>query len=400
MQPDALGEAPTRVTPEMQSQFDAQAAGIRAAELGTVARADEELSAIDRGLKQRGLPVETRAELTRLRAQTVAAREQLAQREAAPAAAAAPVAAVAAEEPPPGPVVAAMTRSAGVAPPEDENVFQQAYADPRQITADQKHLEREYSLRRQAVVEAAVSTMTNLDMTYRASREELVAQYDEQIQAGRGLAARATRNQIIKLDEDYRTARTVTETGARNELLDLDSRHDTLRRALIGQAAVAQLVVGRNPTAAAQVVSYMSGSPVQFRLTSDGKVDMLLPQADGSFAVRGTYSIPDIADMVRSWSDQQYLAAKAEMQRAIAIKVSEQEAQMIRELAKARVETQGRLQEITLQGQQFKAQADGTGRMILYTPDRTRAYVLVDREMTVDGKPVTTSVLQPIPVPR
>jgi hypothetical protein len=405
MPPNALGAAPTRVTPEMQARFNAQTAGIWATELRTVARADEELSAIDRGLKQQGLSVENRAYLTRLRAETAAARELLAQRGAAPAAAAPVAAATAAEaapaEPAPGPVATVLQPAAGVTTPEKDILPSQVYAvDPSRITFDQRFLNQSYEQQRQITTDDAVSTLTNLDMTYNAERETLVAQYNAQIQAGRSPAAMTTRSQIIKLDEDYRTARTRTETGARSELLEQDRKYELGRLSLASVAAAAQLEYQREPAGAAQLLSYIFQQPMKLQMRSDGNIDMLLPQRDGAFAVRGTFSQAQVIDMLRSAADQVYRAAKAETQREVAVKVTEQEAQMIRELAKAQVETQGRLQEITLRGQQFEAQADGTGRMILYTPDRTRAYVLVDREMTVNGRPVTTPVLQPIPVPR
>jgi hypothetical protein len=403
MPPNALGETPTRVTPEMQAQFDAQTAGIWATELGTVARADEELSAIDRGLKQQGLPVETRAYLTRLRAETAAARELLAQRGAAPAAAA-PVAATAAEaapaEPAPGPVAQVLQPTAGVTTPEEDILPSQVYAvDPSRITFDQRFLNQSYEQQRQITTDAAVSTLTNLDMTYNAERETLVAQYNAQIQAGRSPAAMATRSQIIALDAKYREARTLAETGARSELLEQDRKYELGRLSLASVAAAAQLEYQREPAGAAQLLSYIFQQPMKLQMRNDGNIDMLLPQRDGAFAVRGTFSQAQVIDMLRSAADQVYREAKAATQREVAVKVTEQQAQMIRELAKARVETQGSLQEITLRGQQFEAQADGNGGVILYTPDGSRAGRLVERQTTVDGISSSTFVLQPIQMP-
>jgi len=79
--------------------------------------------------------------------------------------------------------------------------------------------------------------------------------------------------------------------------------------------------------------------------------------------------------------------------------VTKQEAQMIRELAVERQRGVNKRQEITLQGQQFTGQADGTGGVILYTPDGSRAGRLVERQTTVDGLPVSTFVLQPMQMP-
>jgi soluble lytic murein transglycosylase-like protein len=317
---------------------------------------------------------------------------------ATPAAAAAAEAAPA--EPAPGPVAQVLQPTAGVTTPEEDILPSQVYAvDPSRITFDQRFLNQSYEQQRQITTDAAVSTLTNLDMTYNAERETLVAQYNAQIQAGRSPAAMATRSQIIALDAKYREARTLAETGARSELLEQDRKYELGRLSLASVAAAAQLEYQREPAGAAQLLSYIFQQPMKLQMRSDGNIDMLLPQRDGAFAVRGTFSQAQVIDMLRSAADQVYREAKAATQREVAVKVTEQQAQMIRELAKARVETQGSLQEITLRGQQFTGQADGNGGVILYTPDGSRAGRLVERETTVDGLPVSTFVLQPIQMP-
>lgn len=398
MPPNALGESPTRVLPETQAQFDAQAAGIKAAELGTVARADEELSAIDRELRKRNLPVEMRATLRRERGFVAAAREQLAQQEAvAPAAAAEPTA-VAPAEPTPGPVANVFQPTAGVTTPEEDVPVSQIYAvNPAQITFDQQFLVQTYESQRQITTDAAVSTLTNLDTAYNAERATLVAQYNAQMAAGRGNTAMATRNQIIALDAKYREGRTLAETGARSELLEQDRKYELGRFALAGLAAAAQLEYQNNPAGAAQILSYAFGQPMQFQLRSDGNFDMLLQVAGGQFAPRGTYSSRQLVDMLRGASDEAYRSARATAQQEQALKVSEEQARMIREVAVARVQAQGRQAEIVLQGQQYdmRPTGDGSGTVLLFRKDGTQAGI-IDANV---GKEIPGPEGQPMPAP-
>lgn len=399
MPPNALGEAPTRVSPETQAQFDAQAAGIKAAELGTVARADEELSAIDRELRNRNLSVEMRAALRRERGFVAAAREQLAQQEAAAPTAAAEPTAAAPTEPTPGPL-ATVQDPPGLTTPEQAQPIAQLYAvNPAQITFDQRRLEQDYPQQRQITVDAAVSTLTRLDREYQAAREGLVARYNAQMTAGRGTVAMATRDQIIALDAKYSEARTLVETGARAELADQDRKYDLKRFSLAGLAAAAQLEYQNDPAGAAQVLTYYFGQPMQLQLRSDGNFDLRLPQTDGNFVVRGTYSSRQLVDMVRAASDEAYRSARATAQQEQALKVTEEQAKMIRELAVARQQGVNKLAEITLEGRKFKAQADGSGNVFLYTPDGRSAGQVELRTVNVDGVPTSTLRLIPLSLP-
>jgi hypothetical protein len=373
MPPNALGAAPTRVTPEMQAQFDAQAAGIRAAELGTVTRADEELSAIDRGLKQRGLPTEARAELTRLRAQTAAARELLAQRGAAPAAAA-PVTAAAAEAPPADAGFVAKALRPGVTP---EKVDFQMYAvEPGRLTVEQRYLRQDYERQRQMITDAVVGQITDLDGAYQAQRQGLVAEFNAQLRAGQSAEAQNARDKIVQLDDQYRVARRQLDTQLQTGAFELDTKFRNAQLSLTSLAAAAQIEYQNDPTLASQVMSYAFGQPIRAQFRSDGNIDMLLPDREGDFQVRQTFSKQDFIVMLRDAADQAYRAARQQLAQAQALKVSEEQARMIREVAVARIQAGAKLQEITLQGRQYKLTPDGSGNVFLLRGDGSQAGII------------------------
>jgi hypothetical protein len=119
------------------------------------------------------------------------------------------------------------------------------------------------------------------------------------------------------------------------------------------------------------------------------------------------FSRAQLLDMVQSATSQAYRASKAEMAGKAALerlkgelKVTEEQARMIRELAVKAAEGSIEERKIRLQGQELKAQADGNGGVILYTPNGQTVGRVVQRQVTVDGQPSTSFVLEPIQIYR
>jgi hypothetical protein len=135
-------------------------------------------------------------------------------------------------------------------------------------------------------------------------------------------------------------------------------------------------------------MSYAYGQNIQFQRRNDGGFDMLLPDKQNQMQVRGTIPKEQLIDMLRSASDAAYRAAKQELADAQALEMTKREADMIKEIATIQgYELPGKLQEIMIQGQQFKAQADGMGGVILYTPDGRRFGVLDARRDVMEEGP-------------
>jgi hypothetical protein len=123
-------------------------------------------------------------------------------------------------------------------------------------------------------------------------------------------------------------------------------------------------------------MSYAYGQDIQFQRRNDGGFDMLLPDKQNQMQVRGTIPKEQLIDMFRSASDAAYRAAKQELADAQALEMTKREADMIKEIATAKAQTAGKLQEIMIQGRLLKVQADGNGGVILYTPNGRRIGVL------------------------
>ena len=134
-------------------------------------------------------------------------------------------------------------------------------------------------------------------------------------------------------------------------------------------------------------MSYAYGQNIQFQRRNDGGFDMLLPDKQNQMQVRGTIPKEQLIDMFRSASDAAYSAAKQELADAQALEMTKREADMIKEIATAKAQTAGKLQEIMIQGRLLKVQADGNGGVILYTPNGDRIGVLDPRTGATEEAP-------------
>jgi hypothetical protein len=142
------------------------------------------------------------------------------------------------------------------------------------------------------------------------------------------------------------------------------------------------------------MMSYLYGQPMQFRGTSDGRFDMLMPDLQGRLQVRGTFSRQQIADALKTAGVAAYRDAKAASAQQAALervktegKVTEEQAKMIRELAVEAVKGRARLAEITLQGQQYKVQGDGNGGVVIYRQDGTQVGIIDPRANQMEVGP-------------
>lgn len=310
---------------------------------------------------------------------------------AAPAttAAAAPPAAAAAAPaaPAPGPVATALQSGAGVREElPDEAVFRYYAANPSALTADQRYLDEDYGTQRSIAVDDYTAQKANLDASYRSVRQQLVNEYNTRFNAGQARQAQEVVARIQQLDEQYRSGVAQLGTATRTTLAGLDSKYRLSRLALATFSAVSQLEFQNNPTAAAQMMSYLYGQPMQFRLTSDGRFDMLMLDRQGQLQVRGTFSRGQIADALKSAGVAAYRDAKAAMAEKVAlervkgdVKVTEEQARMIRELAVKAVEGQQEIAKITLQGRQYRVQGDGNGGVVIYRQDGQQVGIIDPR---------------------
>lgn len=319
---------------------------------------------------------------------------------AAPAAAAPPAAAAAAPAAAAGPMATALQPPAGVREEmSDEDVSRYYSVNPNALMADERYLDEDYGTQRSIAVDDYTAQKANLDATYRSVRQQLVAEYNTRFNAGQARQAQEVVARIQQLDEQYRSNTVQLGTATRTALSGLDSKYRLSRLALATFSAVAQLEWQNNPTAAAQMMSYLYGQPMQFRGTSDGRFDMLMPDLQGRLQVRGTFSRQQIADALKTAGVAAYRDAKAASAEKVALervktegKVSEQQAQMIRELAGEAMRGRARLAEITLQGQQYKVQGDGNGGVVIYRQDGQQVGIIDPRaNQTVagpDGTPI------------
>ena len=294
--------------------------------------------------------------------------------QAAPTTAAQPAAQPAAETPPAdaGPVATALRP--GVTP---EKVDFQMYAvEPGRLTVDQRYLRQDYERQRQMITDTVVGQITDLDGAYQAQRQGLVAEFNAQLGAKQSAEAQAARDRIVDLDDRYRVARRQLETQLQTEAFELDTKFRNAQLSLTSLAAAAQIEYQNDPTLASQVLSYAFGQPIRAQFRSDGNIDMLLPDRKGDFQVRQTFSKQDFIVMLRDAADQAYRAARQQLAQAQALKVSEEQARMIREVAVARIQAGAKLQEITLQGRQYKLTPDGTGNVFLLRGDGSQAGII------------------------
>ena len=306
-------------------------------------------------------------------AQPAAAQPAAAQPAAAqPAAAAA--AAAAAEAPPAdaGPVATALRP--GVTP---EKVDFQMYAvEPERLTADQRYLRQDYERQRQMITDAAVGQIADLDGAYQAQRQGLVAEFNAQLRAGQSAEAQAARDKIVQLDDQYRVTRRQLETQLQTGAFELDTKFRNAQLSLTSLAAAAQIEYQNDPTLASQVMSYAFGQPIRAQFRSDGNIDMLLPDRNGDFQVRQTFSKQDFIVMLRDAADAAYRAARQQLAQAQALKVTEEQARTIREVAVARIQAGAKLQEITLEGRQYDLKPDGQGNVFLLRKDGSQAGII------------------------
>lgn len=314
---------------------------------------------------------------------------------APPAAAAAPPAAAAGAPAAaaPGPLGAAAQSVSGVRQEvSDENLLQYYAADPGKLTADQRYLDEDYNTQRDIAVDDYNAQKSNLDASYQSVRRQLVSEYNTRFNAGQARQAQEVVGRIQQLDEQYRSGVAQLGTTTRTALATLDSKYKLGRLALATFSAASQLEYQNNPTAAARMMSYLFGQPIQYRLAG-GQFDMLIPDTDGQLQVRGTFTREQILDALKAAGIAAYRDARATMMEKVRleqlkgdVEVSKQNAQMIRELAVEAMKGRARLAEITLQGQQYKVQGDGNGGVVIYRQDGTQVGIIDPRvNQTVEG---------------
>ena len=284
----------------------------------------------------------------------------------------------------------------------DEDVSRYYSVNPNALMADERYLDEDYGTQRSIAVDDYTAQKANLDATYRSVRQQLVAEYNTRFNAGQARQAQEVVARIQQLDEQYRSNTVQLGTATRTALSGLDSKYRLSRLALATFSAVAQLEWQNNPTAAAQMMSYLYGQPMQFRGTSDGRFDMLMPDLQGRLQVRGTFSRQQIADALKTAGVAAYRDAKAASAQQAALervktegKVTEEQAKMIRELATKAMEIRGRIGEIEAQGRTYEVRADGAGSMVLFSRDGRQVGIIDPRaNQTVAGPDGT-----PIPAP-
>jgi hypothetical protein len=248
--------------------------------------------------------------------------------------------------------------------------------EPGRLTVDQRYLRQDYERQRQMITDTVVGQITDLDGAYQAQRQGLVAEFNAQLGAKQSAEAQAARDRIVDLDDRYRVARRQLETQLQTEAFELDTKFRNAQLSLTSLAAAAQIEYQNDPTLASQVMSYAFGQPIRAQFRSDGNIDMLLPDRKGDFQVRQTFSKQDFIVMLRDAADQAYRAARQQLAQAQALKVSEEQARMIREVAVARIQAGAKLQEIELQGRQYKLTPDGSGNVFLLRGDGSRAGII------------------------
>lgn len=272
-------------------------------------------------------------------------------------------------------------------------------ADPDKLTADQRYLDEDYNTQRSIAVDDYTAQKSNLDATYQSVRRQLVSEYNTRFNAGQARQAQEVVGRIQQLDEQYRSGVAQLGTTTRTALATLDSKYKLGRLALATFSAASQLEYQNNPTAAARMMSYLFGQPIQYRLTSDGRFDMLLPDTKGQLQVRGTFTREQILDALKAAGIAAYRDARATAMQQAALerlktegKVTEEQAKMIRELAVEAVKGRARLAEITLQGQQYKVQGDGNGGVVIYRQDGTQVGIIDPRANQMVEGPGGTQV--------
>jgi len=294
---------------------------------------------------------------------------------AAPTTAAAATTAAPVTEAPPadaGPVATALRP--GVTP---EKVDFQMYAvEPGRLTVDQRYLRQDYERQRQMITDAVVGQITDLDSAYQAQRQGLVAEFNAQLRAGQSAEAQNARDKIVQLDDRYRVARRQLDTQLQTGAFELDTKFRNAQLSLTSLAAAAQIEYQNDPTLASQVMSYAFGQPIRAQFRSDGNIDLLLPDRNGEFQVRDTYNKLHFIVMLRDAADQAYRAARQQLAQAQELKVSEEQAKMIREVAVARIQAGAKLEEITLQGRQYDLKPDGQNNVFLLRKDGSQAGII------------------------
>jgi hypothetical protein len=258
--------------------------------------------------------------------------------------------------------------------------------NPGAITTDQQYLDADYTTQRQIVVDDVTARQATLDASYRAERSQLVNEYNARFNVGQVRQASEVLQWINVLDEKYRTQQVRNQTEARTSLFDLDTKYRAGRLTLAGAAAAAQLEYLNRADGAAQMLSFVNGFPMRFDLRSDGTYAMMLqPEGGGELVSAGNFTKDQVRDMVRSATDAAYRAAKAELAGKTALerlrgelKVTEEQARMIRELAVKAAEGSIEERKIVLEGRQYDAKpvGDGSGTILLFRSDGSRAGII------------------------
>lgn len=202
----------------------------------------------------------------------------------------------------------------------------------------------------------------NLDQLYNRQRERLANQYNAYIQSGMGPQAMELLGEVDKLDQAYRAER-----------LMLD-----------GTEALAQLEYGNDPRAISAVLSFYRGQPINFEAVQDGRFRMTMRDQEGKMQERGIYSQKEVGMMVREYYDKAYREARQafiskvsekriESQLKTQEKLSETQAQMIKDTAIEMVKSNARIRELS---NEVVATNLGDGKVIISNKTGTRAFMI------------------------
>lgn len=202
----------------------------------------------------------------------------------------------------------------------------------------------------------------NLDQLYNRQRERLANQYNAYIQSGMGPQAMELLGEVDKLDQAYRAER-----------LMLD-----------GTEALAQLEYGNDPRAISAVLSFYRGQPINFEAVQDGRFRMTMRDQEGKMQERGVYSREEVGMMVREYYDKAYREARQafiskvsekriESQLKTQEKLSETQAQMIKDTAIEMVKSNARIRELS---NEVVATNLGDGKVIISNKTGTRAFMI------------------------
>lgn len=281
----APAPAATRIAPDVQAQRDAEAARIRARELGTVARAETELTRIDDEIKRNKDP-EVKNILRAERGRVDEARKLLA---AAPAtAAAAPVTAPPVLEP-----------TATVSPMSQNTANAVLAATPQMLQTDPQQLSRVIRDTQMFAARQRIMAVQQRNDQAALARIYMSSGTDEGIKQGRALMA-----DIGKMDM---------------ALMQFDKQ---MRDSIIymqGMEGLQEFARTNNPARLAGVWSYFSPAPVGVQMRSDGLFDVFY-NGQRSQEGLGKDQVQQLAQQAMFESAREAIAKSAALENELALK--------------------------------------------------------------------------------